>query len=103
MVPGTSCALCVARGLGSKSAASCGAGQYVLITSNDLWYAAVLLLSCCGPRCRFTPHTAFHDPTAPADSPPRESIEVRSLVFWPKEQAQGQGGAAAAGDASAAV
>jgi hypothetical protein len=32
-------------------------------------------------RARFTPHTAFDDPTAPADMLPRESIEVRSLVF----------------------
>jgi len=27
------------------------------------------------------PHTAFVDPTTPADAPPRESIEVRTLVF----------------------
>jgi len=32
-------------------------------------------------RARFAPHTAFTDPTAPADAPPRESIEIRSLVF----------------------
>lgn len=32
---------------------------------------------------RFTPHTAFDDPAAPADRPPRESIEVRALVFFP--------------------
>lgn len=30
---------------------------------------------------RFTPHTAFTDPTAPANPRPRESIEVRTLVF----------------------
>src|SRR5580693_6197443 len=30
---------------------------------------------------RFTPHSAFIDPTTPADAPPRESIEVRTLVF----------------------
>jgi hypothetical protein len=30
---------------------------------------------------RFTPHSAFIDPTAPTDAPPRESIEVRTLVF----------------------
>jgi hypothetical protein len=34
-------------------------------------------------RTRFTPHTAFDDPTAPADRLPRESIEVRALVFLP--------------------
>jgi len=32
-------------------------------------------------RARFAPHTAFTDPTTPADVPPRESIELRTLVF----------------------
>jgi hypothetical protein len=32
-------------------------------------------------RARFSPHTAFIDPTAPADKLPRESIEVRALMF----------------------
>ncbi len=32
-------------------------------------------------RARFTPHTAFEDPTSPADAPPRESIEVRTLAL----------------------
>jgi hypothetical protein len=32
-------------------------------------------------RARFVPHTAFDDPSAPADVLPRESIEIRSLVF----------------------
>lgn len=31
---------------------------------------------------RLTAHTAFEDPTSAADSPPRRSIEVRTLVFW---------------------
>jgi hypothetical protein len=34
-------------------------------------------------RARFAPHTAFDDPTAPPDVMPRESIEIRSLVFHP--------------------
>lgn len=34
-------------------------------------------------RARFSPHTSFIDPTAPADAPLRESIELRTLVFWP--------------------
>lgn len=33
-------------------------------------------------RARFTPHTAFFDSTAPADAPPRQSIEVRTLAFF---------------------
>lgn len=32
-------------------------------------------------RARFAPHTAFDDPTVPPDVLPRESIEIRSLVF----------------------
>src|ERR1700722_9373172 len=44
-----------------------------------------LLLKCFDSevdgRARFAPHTAFEDPTAPADVLPRESIEIRTLVF----------------------
>jgi hypothetical protein len=29
-----------------------------------------------------TPHTSFADPTTPADAKPRESIELRALVFY---------------------
>jgi hypothetical protein len=46
-----------------------------------------LLLKCFDSatdgRARFAPHTAFDDPTAPADALPRESIEIRTLVFHP--------------------
>jgi hypothetical protein len=45
----------------------------------------VLLLKCFDSatdgRARFAPHTAFADPTTPRDAPPRESIELRTLVF----------------------
>jgi hypothetical protein len=34
-------------------------------------------------RARFAAHTAFDDPTSPADAPPRESIELRTFVFYP--------------------
>jgi hypothetical protein len=44
-----------------------------------------LLLKCFDSatdgRARFAPHTAFEDPTAPSDALPRESIEIRTLVF----------------------
>ena len=44
-----------------------------------------LLLKCSDTKtdvpARFTPHSALTDPTASADAPPRESIEVRTLVF----------------------
>jgi hypothetical protein len=46
-----------------------------------------LLIKCFDSRtdgrARFAPHTAFLDPTAPVDVLPRESIEIRSLVFHP--------------------
>lgn len=38
-------------------------------------------------RARFTAHTSFDDPSSPPNAAPRESIEVRALVFWPPETA----------------
>jgi hypothetical protein len=57
------------------------------------WYYAprmtrdeVLLLRCYDSeqdgRARFVPHAAFIDPTTPRDVLPRESIELRTLVFY---------------------
>jgi hypothetical protein len=57
------------------------------------WYYAramradeALLLKCFDSardgRARFMPHTSFQDPSAPADTLPRESIELRTLVFF---------------------
>ncbi|MBV9829121.1 MAG: methyltransferase [Alphaproteobacteria bacterium] len=47
----------------------------------------VLLLKCCDTandgRARFMPHTSFTDPTTPSGARPRESIELRTLVFHP--------------------
>jgi hypothetical protein len=44
-----------------------------------------LLLKCYDSatdgRTRFGPHTAFTDPTTPDNAAPRESIELRALVF----------------------
>ncbi len=46
----------------------------------------VLLIKChdsaTDGRARLSFHTAFEDPTTPADAPPRESIELRTLVFF---------------------
>lgn len=33
-------------------------------------------------RARFSAHTAFDDPSCPPDAPPRQSIEIRTLVMW---------------------
>ena len=49
----------------------------------------ILLLKCYDSatdgRARFTAHSAFQDPTARADAPLRESIEVRTLVSFAPE------------------
>ena len=57
------------------------------------WYYApamqaneALLLKCFDSRkdgrARFMPHTSFADPNAPVNMLPRESIELRTLVFF---------------------
>ena len=38
--------------------------------------------SACSGAARFSAHGAFDDPQTLADAPPRESIEVRALVFF---------------------
>jgi hypothetical protein len=38
--------------------------------------------SCEDGRTQFAAHTAFHDPTSPADAPARESLEVRTLALF---------------------
>jgi len=64
----------------------------VIFDPEHRWYYApqmradeALLLKCYDSRtdgrARFAPHSAFTDPTAPPDAPPRESIEIRALVF----------------------
>ena len=58
------------------------------------WYYAsemtpneALLIKCFdsrrdGKTARRSPHSAFEDPNAEGVQEPRESVEVRSLVFW---------------------
>ena len=70
-------------------------GEIFALTYNPAhqWFYApamrtdeALLLKCYDSlrdgRARFMPHTSFEDPTAPADKLPRESIELRMLVFF---------------------
>ena len=33
-------------------------------------------------RARFVGHSAFEDPNTPADTPMRESIEIRTMAFF---------------------
>ena len=60
---------------------------------NHRWYYfprlkpnEAILLKCYDSkddgRARFTAHTSFEDPSSPPNAAPRESIEVRALVFW---------------------
>lgn len=45
----------------------------------------VILIKCYDTVrdvARFAPHSAFTDPTTPADAPPRESIEIRTVAFF---------------------
>ncbi len=65
----------------------------VTFSPQHRWYYAptmqpteVLLIKCFdswehGPA-RFTAHSAFDDPTSPANAPARQSIEVRTLVLY---------------------
>jgi len=66
---------------------------YVKFNSSHRWFYAsamrqdeVMLIKCFDSvddgRARFVPHAAFVDPTTPADALPRESIELRTLVFY---------------------
>ncbi len=67
--------------------------QAVRYNAGQRWYyfprmapEEAMLLKCYDSaqdgRARFTAHTAFDDPTSPPDAHPRESIEVRTLVFF---------------------
>lgn len=70
-------------------------GEIYQLTHNPkhLWYYfprmqrdEVLLLKCYDSatdgRARFTAHTAFANPLARPDAPPRESIEIRTLISF---------------------
>lgn len=45
----------------------------------------VVLIKCYDSdpaKAKLSAHTAFDDPTAPANPRPRESIEIRTIAFW---------------------
>ncbi|MAO56953.1 MAG: methyltransferase [Rhodospirillaceae bacterium] len=52
----------------------------------DMGGDEVMLLKCFDTahdgRARFTSHTGFENPNAPAGTPPRESIEVRTMISF---------------------
>jgi hypothetical protein len=70
-----------------------GEVYYVKFNPDHKWFYApamrddeIMLIKCYDSvddgRARFVPHSAFVDPTTPAGVPPRESIELRTLVFY---------------------
>ena len=98
-------ALCDARSLGAEDIVPCDllyrdrVGETFAFTYNPKhrWYYfprmernEAILLKCYDSkddgRARFTAHSSFDDPNSPPDAAPRESVEVRALVFWPAEQ-----------------
>jgi len=51
----------------------------------DLQVDEAILIKCWDSDpsvARFAPHTAFEDPTTPPGTPPRESIEFRTIAFF---------------------
>ena len=51
----------------------------------DLQPDEAILIKCWdsdASLARFAPHTGFEDPTTPAGTPPRESIEFRTIAFF---------------------
>jgi hypothetical protein len=66
---------------------------YVKFNPEHRWFYApamrsdeVMLIKCydsaADGRARFVPHSAFVDPTTPQGAAPRQSIELRTLVFY---------------------
>ncbi|MGA6974896.1 MAG: CmcJ/NvfI family oxidoreductase [Candidatus Binatus sp.] len=97
-------ALCDARSLGAADIVPTdlvyrdrvGETLGFLFNPNHRWYYfpqmqrnEAILLKCYDSRddgrARFTAHTSFEDPSSPPNAAPRESIEVRALVFWAPE------------------
>src|ERR1700687_1997759 len=99
-------ALCDARSLAAQDRVATGwfyrdrVGEILgfIYNPQHRWYYfprmernEAILLKCYDSkddgRARFTAHTSFEDPDSPPDAAPRESIEVRALVFWAPETA----------------
>ncbi len=70
-----------------------GAVYNVAYNADQRWYyfprmetEEVVVLKCFDSEtdgtARWTAHGSFENPNAPADAPPRESIEIRTLYFY---------------------
>jgi hypothetical protein len=99
-------ALCDARSLGTEDIVAIdliyrdrvGEIYGFLHNPKHRWYyfpqmerSEPILLKCYDSkddgRARFTAHTSFDDPSSPPNAAPRQSIEMRALVFWAPEAA----------------
>jgi hypothetical protein len=97
-------ALCDARSVSPEDLAETdieypgGRGEIYHLRHNarQRWYTVpamqtgeALLIKCADTRARrasMAPHTAFAHPGTPADAPPRESIEFRTIAFFPEKR-----------------
>jgi hypothetical protein len=94
-------AICDARTLSTENLIACerrypdrvGETYRIAYDANNVWYyfpqmrrdEALMFKvfeSETDGRARFTAHTSFIDPNTPPGAPPRESIEMRALVFF---------------------
>lgn len=75
-----------------------GENYSVAHNPNQRWYYVAnmgldeaVLIKCADMRpgvARFTPHTSFDNPIAPPGTPPRESIEYRTIALFPGDPVQ---------------
>jgi len=67
-------------------------GQFLIYRASQKWYwlseqsrnEATIFVTWDSDEaelCACAPHTAFQNPLAPANAPPRESVEVRLMIF----------------------
>ena len=77
--------------LSTKACLSCLNEYCVCCADHKFYYAKDLDLDECylfvgyhseRNHATFCPHSAFLDPSTPADAPERESVEIRAYAFW---------------------
>ncbi|MBS0384940.1 MAG: methyltransferase [Proteobacteria bacterium] len=69
---------------------------HVRYNRRQRWYTVptmqlheALLIKCADTRkgrAQFAPHTAFAHPDTPPEAPPRESVEFRTIAFFPEKR-----------------
>ncbi len=97
-------ALCDARSVSEDDLAATdieypgrrGEIYHVRYNAKQRWYYVpemqldeALLIKCADTRegrAQLAPHTAFENPRTPPEAPPRESIEFRTIAFFPEKR-----------------